>query len=173
MLAPRPNAVRPYTGPRIPDPESRIPSPYSPALKFVIHFVGDLHQPLHVADNGDKGGSRTAPTSCGVWMRSFGVRQLAAAFLPASSLAGISTRAQIPASKLAGVKAAASCRTPKRAASAQALGVGHRAAPTHQPQLGGASSGWREASPKSSCLVFLIEQTPQASTYYPSQRPGI
>jgi hypothetical protein len=27
------------------------------ALKFVIHFVGDLHQPLHVADNGDKGGN--------------------------------------------------------------------------------------------------------------------
>jgi hypothetical protein len=28
------------------------------ALRFVIHFVGDLHQPLHVADNGDKGGNR-------------------------------------------------------------------------------------------------------------------
>jgi hypothetical protein len=27
------------------------------ALKFVIHFVGDLHQPLHVADNGDEGGN--------------------------------------------------------------------------------------------------------------------
>jgi hypothetical protein len=28
------------------------------ALKFVIHFVGDLHQPLHCADrNGDKGGN--------------------------------------------------------------------------------------------------------------------
>jgi hypothetical protein len=88
------------------------------ALKFVIHFVGDMHQPLHVADNGDKGGSRTAPTSCGVWMRSFGVRQLAAAFLPASLFAAISTRAQIPASKLAQAKAAASCRTPKRAAPA-------------------------------------------------------
>ena len=23
------------------------------ALKFVIHFVGDLHQPLHDEDNGD------------------------------------------------------------------------------------------------------------------------
>jgi len=39
------------------------------------------------------------------------VRQLAAAFLPASLLAGISTRAQIPATKLARTKAAASCRT--------------------------------------------------------------
>jgi hypothetical protein len=28
------------------------------ALKFVIHFVGDLHQPLHCADrNGDRGGN--------------------------------------------------------------------------------------------------------------------
>ena len=92
---------------------------------------------------------------------------------PRACLREFQPRAQFPASKLACAKAAASCRTPKRAAPAQALGVGHRAAPTHQPQPGGASSGWREASPKSSCLVFLIEQTPQASTYYPSQRPGI
>jgi hypothetical protein len=28
------------------------------ALKFVIHFVGDLHQPLHDEDNDDKGGNR-------------------------------------------------------------------------------------------------------------------
>jgi hypothetical protein len=28
------------------------------ALKFIVHFVGDLHQPLHCADrNGDKGGN--------------------------------------------------------------------------------------------------------------------
>jgi hypothetical protein len=28
------------------------------ALKFVVHFIGDLHQPLHCADrNGDKGGN--------------------------------------------------------------------------------------------------------------------
>ena len=26
------------------------------ALRFVIHFVGDLHEPLHDEDNGDKGG---------------------------------------------------------------------------------------------------------------------
>jgi len=43
----------------------------------------------------------------------FGVRQLAAAFLPTSLLAGFRTRTQFPASKLAGAKAAASCRTPK------------------------------------------------------------
>jgi len=27
------------------------------ALKFLIHFVSDLHQPLHVADRGDRGGN--------------------------------------------------------------------------------------------------------------------
>lgn len=27
------------------------------ALKFVLHFVGDMHQPLHDADNHDKGGN--------------------------------------------------------------------------------------------------------------------
>jgi hypothetical protein len=27
------------------------------ALKFVIHFVGDLHQPLHDEDDNDKGGN--------------------------------------------------------------------------------------------------------------------
>jgi hypothetical protein len=28
------------------------------ALKFVLHFVGDLHQPLHAADDHDAGGNR-------------------------------------------------------------------------------------------------------------------
>ena len=27
------------------------------ALRFLIHFVGDIHQPLHAADNGDHGGN--------------------------------------------------------------------------------------------------------------------
>ena len=27
------------------------------ALKFLIHFVGDIHQPLHAGDNHDKGGN--------------------------------------------------------------------------------------------------------------------
>ena len=29
------------------------------ALRFVVHLVGDLHQPLHVGDNGDRGGNDT------------------------------------------------------------------------------------------------------------------
>ena len=29
----------------------------SRALRYVIHMVGDLHQPLHVSDNGDRGGN--------------------------------------------------------------------------------------------------------------------
>jgi hypothetical protein len=28
------------------------------ALKFLIHFLGDIHQPLHCADNQDKGGNK-------------------------------------------------------------------------------------------------------------------
>jgi len=28
------------------------------ALEFVVHFVGDLHQPLHSADNNDQGGNK-------------------------------------------------------------------------------------------------------------------
>jgi hypothetical protein len=27
------------------------------ALKFLVHFVGDVHQPLHASDNGDRGGN--------------------------------------------------------------------------------------------------------------------
>jgi hypothetical protein len=30
------------------------------ALRFLIHFVGDLHQPLHCADNYDRGGNEVA-----------------------------------------------------------------------------------------------------------------
>ena len=29
------------------------------ALRFLIHFVEDLHMPMHVGDNNDKGGNRT------------------------------------------------------------------------------------------------------------------
>jgi len=46
-------------------------------------------------------------------MRSFRVRQLAAAFLPASLLAEFQMRARLAASKLAGGKTGASCRTLK------------------------------------------------------------
>lgn len=28
------------------------------ALRFLVHFMGDLHQPLHAADNGDRGGNQ-------------------------------------------------------------------------------------------------------------------
>lgn len=34
------------------------------ALKFLLHFVGDLHQPLHAADNHDRGGN-CAPLALG------------------------------------------------------------------------------------------------------------
>ena len=37
-------------------PKRRTP-PKIEALRFLIHFVGDLHQPLHAADRRDKGGN--------------------------------------------------------------------------------------------------------------------
>jgi hypothetical protein len=33
------------------------PAKRAEALRFVIHFVGDMHQPLHDEDDGDKGGN--------------------------------------------------------------------------------------------------------------------
>jgi nuclease S1 len=43
--------------------EAELANPATPqaerilALKFVLHFVGDLHQPLHTSDNQDHGGN--------------------------------------------------------------------------------------------------------------------
>jgi S1/P1 Nuclease len=36
---------------------SSSPGAKNEALKFIVHFVGDLHQPLHCEDNNDKGGN--------------------------------------------------------------------------------------------------------------------
>jgi hypothetical protein len=36
------------------------------ALKFVLHFVGDLHQPLHAADDHDTGGNKKLVTGDGL-----------------------------------------------------------------------------------------------------------
>jgi hypothetical protein len=33
------------------------PEDRAEALKFLVHFMGDLHQPLHVADDNDRGGN--------------------------------------------------------------------------------------------------------------------
>ncbi len=35
------------------------------ALKWVVHLVADIHQPLHAADNGDRGGNRIVVTFFG------------------------------------------------------------------------------------------------------------
>lgn len=35
------------------------------ALKFLVHFVGDIHQPLHAEDNDDKGGNTVKVTFFG------------------------------------------------------------------------------------------------------------
>lgn len=35
------------------------------ALKFLLHLLGDMHQPLHASDNGDAGGNRVKVTVAG------------------------------------------------------------------------------------------------------------
>jgi len=39
------------------------------ALKWIVHLVGDIHQPLHAADNGDLGGNRVRVALEGVHTR--------------------------------------------------------------------------------------------------------
>jgi hypothetical protein len=36
------------------------------ALEFLLHFVGDLHQPLHASDDHDQGGNRKFATAPGI-----------------------------------------------------------------------------------------------------------
>jgi len=36
------------------------------ALQFLLHFVGDIHQPLHAADNHDQGGNRDTVNAPGI-----------------------------------------------------------------------------------------------------------
>ena len=35
------------------------------ALKYVVHFIGDVHQPLHASNNDDRGGNDVAVTFMG------------------------------------------------------------------------------------------------------------
>src|SRR5258705_7009919 len=37
--------------------KSTAPEKRKEALMFLVHFVGDMHQPLHCSDNKDKGGN--------------------------------------------------------------------------------------------------------------------
>ena len=50
------------------DPRA-APRARNEALKWVVHLVGDLHQPLHAADNRDAGGNRVAVALAGVHTR--------------------------------------------------------------------------------------------------------
>jgi hypothetical protein len=43
------------------DPRERVM-----ALKFLLHFVGDLHQPLHAADDHDQGGNKKGVSTNGI-----------------------------------------------------------------------------------------------------------
>lgn len=50
------------------DPRA-VPRERNEALKWVVHLVGDLHQPLHAADNDDRGGNRVQVALSGVRTR--------------------------------------------------------------------------------------------------------
>lgn len=43
------------------------PSEQIVALKFVLHFVGDLHQPLHASDDQDRGGNDKRASAPGLY----------------------------------------------------------------------------------------------------------
>jgi hypothetical protein len=71
------------------------------ALRFLIHFVGDIHQPLHAIDNHDRGGNdvkvRLAPRQTPVNLHQvWDTRVLGA--LPASDAAILATQIAAPLS---------------------------------------------------------------------------
>ena len=47
-------------GPATGDPERRL------ALQYLLHFVGDVHQPLHAGDDHDRGGNLKIATASGI-----------------------------------------------------------------------------------------------------------
>ena len=50
---------------RVLDDTDATPRSREAALKFVVHLIGDLHQPLHAADRDDRGGNDTPLTYFG------------------------------------------------------------------------------------------------------------
>ena len=50
---------------RVLDDAEATPRSREAALKFVVHLMGDLHQPLHAADRDDRGGNDTPLTYFG------------------------------------------------------------------------------------------------------------
>jgi len=52
------------------DPHTDRPTKIE-ALKFLVHLIGDLHQPLHCIDNGDRGGNEVLVTFFGETTNSF------------------------------------------------------------------------------------------------------
>ncbi len=79
------------------------------ALKFLIHFVGDLHQPLHTIDNHDRGGNGVQVVLAGrkttghsslnlhtVWDTTLLSRGVSEAAFAASLIRDLDTRAAAP-----------------------------------------------------------------------------
>jgi hypothetical protein len=53
------------SSPKLGNPATAAPEQLL-ALKFFLHFVADLHQPLHAADDHDAGGTKKVATASGL-----------------------------------------------------------------------------------------------------------
>jgi hypothetical protein len=57
------------------------------ALKFLLHFVGDMHEPLHASDDHDRGGNDKCVSAQAICI-TFGTRNL--------SISSARTRKRLP-----------------------------------------------------------------------------
>lgn len=49
------------------------PADTARAFVYVVHFLGDLHQPLHDSDNGDRGGNQVSVSTAGAFATGSGL----------------------------------------------------------------------------------------------------
>lgn len=52
------------------------PADAAMALAFVVHFVGDMHQPLHAEDDNDRGGNEVKITTAGAGVKATNLHSL-------------------------------------------------------------------------------------------------
>ena len=82
------------------------------ALKFIVHFIGDIHQPLHVGFTGDEVRSRRATrerteSAAGSPMRALLLCSLCACLCP--RVAVISVRAATPSTAPSAARRIVAC----------------------------------------------------------------
>jgi len=109
---------------------------------------------------------RTHPTAC-LGVRSFGVRQLAAAFLPASLLARISTWSTIPCQQ-AGFSQSGSklphSKAPLRMPGGKRFSLTCKAPPFRQPRLIHIFNNALRVSTSSIVLTIILRKSPLGSS---------